>query len=90
MSNRSTDLSATSITFIVLGTMGFVLLISAMWVIFYIIQRSRSIEERQRLEQLIQRLTKRAISKMKHRKIKSGDKVVFLLLAQYFLLLYLH
>lgn len=71
---RTNDLSATSITFIVLGTMAFVLLISAMWVIFYIIQRSRSIEERQRLELLIQSLTKRAISKMKHRKIKSRDK----------------
>ena len=48
--NGGGDLSPTSITFIVLGTIGFVLLISAMWVIFYIIQRSRSIEERQRLE----------------------------------------
>ena len=47
--NNFSKLSATSILFIVLGSIGFIILVAGMWVIFYVIQKDRHIEDRERM-----------------------------------------
>jgi hypothetical protein len=47
--NNFSKLSATSIMFIVLGSIGFIILVAGMWVIFYVIQKDRHIEDRERM-----------------------------------------
>lgn len=47
-SSASRELSPGSIAFIVLGTIAIILIISGMWIIFYLVQRARRVEERER------------------------------------------
>ncbi|CAF0724981.1 unnamed protein product [Brachionus calyciflorus] len=67
-------LSYVSIMFIVIGNLCLLILLGGSCTIFYIIQKTRLVEERERMERLIHHLTRRAISKMKCRKIKPNDK----------------
>ncbi|RNA26675.1 E3 ubiquitin-ligase RNF130-like [Brachionus plicatilis] len=66
--------SYVSIMFIIIGNLCLLILLGGSCAIFYLVQKTRLIEERERTKRLIERLTKRAISKMKFKKIKANDR----------------
>ncbi len=94
-SGQFRELSATSLAFIIVGSVAIVLIVSLMWALFYKIQKHRRIDDRELLSVIILhltkletkyfkskymkilmfKLTKKAISKMKFKKLKDGDQV---------------
>ena len=74
-SSQFRELSPTSLAFIIVGSIVIVLIVSCMWALFYKIQKNRRIDDRELFTILMLKLTKKAISKMKSKKLKDGDQV---------------
>jgi hypothetical protein len=74
-SSQFRDLSPTSLAFIIIGSVVIVFIVSCMWALFYKIQKNRRIDDRELFMILMLKLTKKAISKMKSKKLKNDDPV---------------